>query len=205
VRQRKHHHFSGKVTPSLPIGTRHAQPIGHHALMMASARIAIVGVLVVVAGCSSSTLTPTTTTRRPSSTITVGWKSFTVPSESMTPTLTEGEVVNVRSIATNDAVQRGDIIVFEGQEGNGPAVHEVKRVIGLPGEMVSATGGHVYIDGKELHEPYLPSGTETSDFSAVTLSPGHYWMLGDNRGNSWDSRVVGPILRGAIIGTVKPS
>jgi signal peptidase I len=114
--------------------------------------------------------------------------------------------VSVRPIALNDSVERGDIVVFKAPAGSDPGIDDlVKRVIGLPGETVSAAGGDVYVDNEELPEKYLPSGTLTSSLSAVKLPPSHYWVMGDNRDNSKDSRVFGPISRGDIIGTVQPS
>jgi signal peptidase I len=126
----------------------------------------------------------------------------------MLPTLRVGQVIKVRPISSDDDVGRGDIIVFKAPAGSDPGIDDlVKRVVGLPGETISAHGGRIYIDGEQLSEPYLPKGTVTSNFFPVTLSPAHYWVMGDNRGNSKDSRVFGPISRsrGDIMGTVKPS
>ena len=78
----------------------------------------------------------------------------------------------------------------------------VKRVIGLPGETVSGHGGHVYINGQQLKESYLPKDSSTSDFAPVKIAPDHYWVMGDNRGNSKDSRVFGTIAKDKIVGRV---
>ncbi len=76
----------------------------------------------------------------------------------------------------------------------------VKRVIGLPGETVEGRGGDVYVDGRLLVEPYLPAAVATSDFGPVIVPAGQLWMMGDNRQNSQDSRVFGPIDERSIVG-----
>jgi signal peptidase I len=58
----------------------------------------------------------------------------------------------------------------------------------------------VYVDGRLLFEPYLPSGTITSDFAPTVVPAGYLWVMGDNRGNSTDSRVFGPIKRSTVVG-----
>ena len=132
------------------------------------------------------------------------FQAFFIPSESMVPTLRVHDRVLVNKLSYKlHPVHRGDIVVFKAPEGSDPGIDDlVKRVIGLPGETVSATNGHVDIDGKELPEPYLPKGTITTSFSAVRLPPDHYWVMGDNRGNSKDSRVFGAITKKNIVGRV---
>jgi signal peptidase I len=76
----------------------------------------------------------------------------------------------------------------------------VKRVVGLPGETISAHGGRVYVGSDLLVEPYLPAGTVTSSFGPVRVPAGDVWVMGDNRGDSEDSRVFGPIPERSIIG-----
>ena len=133
------------------------------------------------------------------------FQAFFIPSESMMPTLAVHDrvLVNKLSYKLHD-VHRGDIVVFKApeQERTAEIKDLVKRVIGLPNETVSAHGGHIYINGEKLDESYLPDGVETSSFSAVTLKPDHYWVMGDNRDNSKDSRVFGPIEKHEIIGRV---
>jgi signal peptidase I len=76
----------------------------------------------------------------------------------------------------------------------------IKRVIALPGETVEGRQGHVFVDGRFLDEPYLPPAVVTSDFGPLVVPPGQLWVMGDNRGNSGDSRVFGPILQDSIVG-----
>ena len=141
-------------------------------------------------------------------------QAFYIPSASMEPTLQEDDrvLVNKLSYKIGD-VQRGDIVVFEKPEGAGGDIDDfIKRVIGLPGETVSFTGGSVFIDGKELTESYV-DGVETNSGSVIngcTNTPaladtcvvpdGMVFVLGDNRGSSQESRFFGPIEEDSIVG-----
>ena len=93
--------------------------------------------------------------------------------------------------------QRGDIVVFHIADREGADL--VKRVIGLPGETVELRDGRVFIDGELLPEPYL-TGFDDSDEAPLSVPEGHYYVLGDNRGVSYDSRFMGPIPMEQIIG-----
>ena len=94
--------------------------------------------------------------------------------------------------------QRHDIVVLDL-----PSVDEflVKRVVGLPGEEVEIRHGGVYVDGRPLPEPF-PHDTPVYDMPAIRLGPLSYFVLGDNRGNSNDSRFFGPVTSDEIIGRV---
>jgi signal peptidase I len=99
--------------------------------------------------------------------------------------------------------QRGDIVVFNPPVG-GASKPYIKRIIGLPGETVSIRDGGVYVDGERIDEPYL-NGVATSwpngDPSRQLVVPdGHFFVLGDNRNNSTDSRSFGPISIDSLIG-----
>jgi signal peptidase I len=76
----------------------------------------------------------------------------------------------------------------------------IKRVIGLPGETVEGRDGDVYVDGRILVEPYLNPQVVTTDFGPVTVGNDSLWVMGDNRQNSGDSRVFGPIERDSVVG-----
>ena len=137
---------------------------------------------------------------------------FYIPSGSMLPTLQIGDRIVVDKLAYHlHAVHRGDIVVF----ARPPLEHAdyadlVKRVIGLPGDTVSSVDGRVYIDGKPLAEPWLPTPEPVTSPSPVaqgfslnhpyTVPAGEYFVMGDNRTNSEDSRYFGPIPADLIVG-----
>ena len=99
-----------------------------------------------------------------------------------------------------DPPQRGDVIVFRAPRE--PDRNFVKRVIGLPGEEVTIRNGTVYVDGRPLHEPYItnPALRETQRFPR--LGERDYFVLGDNRSGSNDSRDWGPVPLENVIGKV---
>ena len=146
-------------------------------------------------------------------------KPYRIPSGSMEPTLhcakpgayCEGHfddhvVANRLAYRFGDP-ERGQIVVFTAPqaadrcgEGNGGTTF-VKRIVGLPGEQVSARGGVVYIDGQRLIEPYVdPSRRGRNSESWPPVPAGHYFLLGDNRTHSCDSRTWGTVPRSSLIG-----
>jgi signal peptidase I len=133
---------------------------------------------------------------------------FWIPSESMEPTLHGCTGCNNDRLLVDKlsyrlhAVHRGDVVVFRRPPGvNAPENVLIKRVIGLPGEVVSGHDGTVWIGNRPLEESYVnPACHGTADFTAVTVPPGRYFMMGDNRCDSNDSRVFGPVPRSAIVG-----
>lgn len=133
-------------------------------------------------------------------------QAFRIPSDSMVPTLQDGDrvLVNKLSYDAHD-VNRGDVVVFHRPPNLAAAEGDpedlIKRVIGLPGETVSSRDGVVYIDDRRLTEPYLPEGTTTFNLDApITVPDGHILVMGDNRGNSTDGRSFGPIPIDTVIG-----
>jgi signal peptidase I len=131
------------------------------------------------------------------------FQAFYIPSASMDPTLKVHDRVLVNKLSYHlHSVHRGDIVVFKAppEERTEKIKDLVKRVIGLPGDVLEARDGQVYVNDRLLKEPYLPSGTRTEDLPRTVIPAGHYFMMGDNRGASSDSRVFGPIKRSTIIG-----
>lgn len=126
----------------------------------------------------------------------------TVPTASMAPTIPNPCYILVDHVATEfSAPTRGEVVLFHFPDN--PSQIFVKRVIGLPGDTVTIHSGHVYIDGKVLKEPYLPAGVVTQgDFGPYVVPAGHYFMMGDNRNNSDDSRywVHKYVAQSAIVG-----
>ena len=120
------------------------------------------------------------------------FQAFYIPSDSMVPTLQKNDRVIVNKLSYKlHPVHRGDIIVFKSPPGVDPSVKDlIKRVIALPGETVEGrSDGHIYINGKRLNEPYLPKGQPPGQsFDAIKVPADSYWVMGDNRQNSFDSR-----------------
>ncbi len=112
-----------------------------------------------------------------------------IPSESMEPTLMVHDwTVGDRNAFRKETPQRGDMVIFYSDEDGEPS-SLVKRVIGLPGETVSFVGNKVYIDGEPLDESaYLDDSVETECEETFTVPEDSYFMLGDNREISYDSR-----------------
>lgn len=158
-------------------------------------------------------------------------QAFYIPSSSMEPTLQVGDRVLVNKLAyTFREPERGEIVVFTQRDGAdlGPqpgllsrvvrsvtsglgfappgARDFIKRIIGLPGDVVEMREGVVRVNGEPLAEaPTVEGGylseRDQNDFGPVTVEPGHYFMMGDNRPNSSDSRFsLGQIPRDAIVG-----
>ena len=130
---------------------------------------------------------------------------YFIPSGSMESTLLVGDKVLVNKLAYDfHPIHRGDVVVFNRlPDDPDPGVDVlIKRVIGLPGETISASGGKIYIDGKLLPQPWLPKNTNTytQPFGPTTIPAKCYFMMGDNRNNSTDSRVFGCVPKSYIIG-----
>lgn len=153
-------------------------------------------------------------------------KPYRIPSESMVPTLTVGQRVLVNRIGNNFSdPEVGDVVVFhppKGSEsntcGNGGKpedqacdkptsdradVNFIKRVVGVGGDRISIRGGRVFRNGKQADEPFIREcgGGEGCDLPRTfTVPAGHFFMMGDNRGESDDSRFWGPVPKKWIIG-----
>jgi signal peptidase I len=134
-------------------------------------------------------------------------QAFVVPSPSMTPTLDPGDRIIVDKLS--GTIHRGDIVVFHRAPGDHDPEYPilVKRVIGLPGETISQRGSTIYIDGEPLAQPWLPRLTGIcappgKAVSTMKIPAGQYYVMGDCRGDSDDSRYWGTVPLSNIIGKV---
>ena len=124
--------------------------------------------------------------------------------DSMRPVIKNGDIVLVnRMIYDASKPKRGDIIVFK-PNGNENSHSYIKRIIGLPGETIQIRDGEIYIDGEKLEEEYKTSENKDAGTAKeeMTLDGDEYFVLGDNRLNSEDSRVadIGNVKREDILG-----
>lgn len=136
----------------------------------------------------------------------IGHGLYRMAGESMAPTVRKGQVLVVQAgYYERNVPRRGDVAIMLAPGTNGyqwPA-----RIIGLAGETIALNKGQVEIDGRVLAEPYVASDARRSRYSrtmpALTVPEGHYFLMGDNRDNSQDSRVLGPIKRGDLTSRVR--
>jgi signal peptidase I len=123
---------------------------------------------------------------------------------SMVPTLNDNDYVLATKVDLRFTTpNRGDIVILKDPFDNSQDF--VKRVIALPGERLKITHGSVFINGQLLQEPYLPKNVTTTDWPIDGSDPngslipaGHYFVMGDNRNHSSDSRVFGPVALSQI-------
>lgn len=131
-------------------------------------------------------------------------QSFLVQGSSMVPTLHDGERLLVDKLTWRfREPKRGEIVVF--RYPSDPRRKFIKRIIGIPGDQVLIKQGYVYINGQRLEESYVNGptfGAFYRDWGPVEVTPGHYFVLGDNRTNSDDSRYedVGLVDRKLLVG-----
>jgi signal peptidase I len=133
---------------------------------------------------------------------------FSVKGESMQPSFYEGEYLIVDEISYRfKEFKRGDVIVLK-YENKGISEFLIKRIVGLPNEEIVISNGKVLIkneenpDGFYLKEDYLSENTETFGNIKESVGGDNYFILGDNRPNSLDSRYFGTILRDQVVGRV---
>jgi signal peptidase I len=154
-------------------------------------------------------------------------QAFYIPSASMEPTLLIGDRVLVEKVSYRfGEPDHGDVVVFEKDFGGTPVEEEdrsvldkigdafkglfgfptgsaqdyIKRVIGTEGDVVEGRDGTVFVNGDRVDESYLPEGVVTSAFGPVEVPDGMIFVMGDNRGNSEDSRAFGPVPVDTVVG-----
>ena len=115
---------------------------------------------------------------------------------SMYPTLKQNDLMILNKIGLKSGINRWDIVVVK--EDN---KYIIKRVIALPNESVAYIDGKLYINKREVDDNY--SLSRTSDFSEIYLKENEYFVMGDNRSVSADSRIIGPVSKKQIIGKTK--
>ncbi len=124
---------------------------------------------------------------------------FSIPSESMVPTLQPGDRVLVNRL--DDDPSRGEVVVFRRPDTwAGQHNDIIKRVIATGGETVEGRDGDVFVDGVPLDESYLAEGIVTADFGPATVPEGEIWVMGDNRPSSSDSRTNGSVPLDRVVG-----
>ena len=123
---------------------------------------------------------------------------FTVSEGSMAPGVGAGDTVLVDRLTPRiTGWHRGDVVTLHAPDGG----LVVKRIVGLPGETVELEDAVVTVDGRPVAEPYADNSHADGEYTRpVTLAAGRYYVLGDNRGESVDSRDYGPVREGALTG-----
>jgi signal peptidase I len=115
-------------------------------------------------------------------------------------------VVFLRPVGTGEAPPGGPLswvrrAVAQGLGGTPPGREDlIKRVVGLPGDKIEGRDGQLYRNDQRVDEPYLAGSGSTSRFGPFRVKPGHYWVMGDNREDSADSRVFGQVARSTLVG-----
>lgn len=132
--------------------------------------------------------------------------AYKLPTASMEPTVSRGDRVGVIRFVGRIEPDRGDIVAFRppqrvkalcGQTGT-----FLKRIVGLPGERIVERRGRLFVDGAPLREPYVEPGRRDAVSGSWRVPRGAYFVLGDNRRESCDSRVWGAVPRKRLIGEV---
>ncbi len=126
---------------------------------------------------------------------------YVIPSASMAPTLVPGDHIVVTPYRFRDRPSRGDVIVFHSTQAADELM--IKRVIGIPGDLVETRGGRVLVSGHALPEPYIAAQAASGAISAQIVPADSYFVLGDNRADSLDSRSWGVLSGDRVVGRAR--
>jgi signal peptidase I len=132
--------------------------------------------------------------------ITFLYQPVRVEGTSMQPELKNEDRLFINKFAYHfESISRGDVVVFHYPLD--PAKSYIKRVIGLPGDTLRIDEGHVYVNGNRIHEPYVPLRYQDDrSIPEMVVPPNEYFVMGDHRSISSDSRDFGPVARNLIYG-----
>lgn len=134
-----------------------------------------------------------------------GYRAYRIPSDTMSPSLLKDDRILVSFVAYDrHDPGRGDIVMFQMNEG-GSTVLQVKRVVALGGDEVAVISNHTQLNGRLLQEPFIANDGESDSgnrFGPVKVPMGTYFLLGDDRPDSYDSRYIGAVERTRIVGKV---
>jgi signal peptidase I len=128
------------------------------------------------------------------------YRPVNIEGNSMTPLLSDHEAIVINGLVYHfEPIHRGDVVVFRYPLDDTQSF--IKRIVGLPGETVQIRQGLVYVNGNWIPEPYVSSEYEDlSDFGPIQVPSGSYFVLGDRRSSSNDSRVFGAVAEPLIEG-----
>jgi len=130
---------------------------------------------------------------------------FIVEGQSMEPSFKNGDYLITEKISFRiRPPERGEIVIFHPPDN--PEVNYIKRIVGLPGDIIKISDGAVHINGSRIIEPYLVSNDKTlsaqKDGYTATLKADEYFVMGDNRNHSRDSREIGPIPTDSLVSRI---
>lgn len=127
------------------------------------------------------------------------FKPFTVHQVSMQPNLIEGDRILINRVIYHFRDPKpGEVIVFHSSVTKGEDL--VKRVVAVAGDSVAIHDGALYVNGAKKDEPYLKEQNFSGDYPETIIPAGQFFVMGDNRNNSGDSRLFGPIGKDSVIG-----
>lgn len=127
------------------------------------------------------------------------FQPFLVSGASMEPNVSQNNYLIIDELTYRFRTpMRGEVVVF--RYPSDPSTFYIKRIIGLPGEQVDIEEGALSINGVKIDESEYLKGAGTSGIVHLKLDPDHYFVMGDNRGNSYDSRAWGPLEKKYVVG-----